>query len=402
MYLRGSKWSMTRSRRRRSRPWRIGLLVVVILGLLYFNQFVITTMPAPFTATATPTRSVESFLNEAQVLYSEGKLTQAISAYKKAIISDPENPSIFLEMSRLNIYASEYEDALTNAEDALLLNPNNAIAHAMKALALIYLEQPIEAETSITQALDLDPNNAFALAVQVQILLNDCNFEEIERSIGISNKAIELAPNSIESHRARGLVLMCTGNYSEAAQEYKQALAINDKLWELHYSLGSAYRFSGEFDLAQQSMLAAIALNPQNPDIPTDLSRTYATQGQFGKAVQYAEQAVKIASDNPRLHGNLGFMYYKNAQYDKAVEELTLAVTGGTTTDGIAVEGLPLEPGRIADEYYSFYGLALARQDRCAEAVPVFQFILQNIAEDQVAFYNANEGIDFCQEGLEE
>jgi len=149
-------------------------------------------------------------------------------------------------------------------------------------------------------------------------------------------------------------------------------------------------------------MLAAIALNPQNSDIPTDLSRTYATQGQFGKAVQYAEQAVKIAPDNPRLHGNLGFMYYKNGQYDKAVDELTLAVTGGTTNDGIAVEGLPLQPGRIADEYYSFYGLALARLSRCAEAVPVFQFILQNIAEDQVAFYNANEGIDFCQEGLED
>jgi tetratricopeptide (TPR) repeat protein len=148
-------------------------------------------------------------------------------------------------------------------------------------------------------------------------------------------------------------------------------------------------------------MLAAIALNPQNPDIPIDLSRTYATQGQYGKAVQYGEQAVKISPDQARLHGNLGFMYYKNAEYDKAIQELTLAVRGGTTADGVAVEGLPLAPGRVADEYYSFYGLALARRGKCDEAVPVFQFILQNIAEDQVAFYNANEGIVFCQESLE-
>jgi tetratricopeptide (TPR) repeat protein len=272
----------------------------------------------------------------------------------------------------------------------------------MKALALSYLGQPIEAETSVNKALELDPNDAFAYAVQVEILLENCDFEELERAIDISKKAIELSPNSIDSHRARGLVLICTGNYAEAAQEYKQALAINDKLWELHYSLGSAYRFNGEYDLAQQSMLAAIALNPQNPDIPTDLSRTYATQGQFGKAVQYAEQAVKVRPEDPRLHGNLGFMYYKNAQYDKSIEELTLSVRGGVTADGVTVEGLPLQPGRVADEYYSFYGLALARTGRCAEAVPVFQFILQNIAEDQVAFYNANEGITFCQEGLEE
>jgi tetratricopeptide (TPR) repeat protein len=145
-------------------------------------------------------------------------------------------------------------------------------------------------------------------------------------------------------------------------------------------------------------MLAAIAFNPENPDIPTDLSRSYAAQGQFGKATQYAEQALKIDPSNPRLHGNLGFLYYKNNQLDQALAELTLATRGGTTADGIAVKGLPLQPGRIADEYYSFYGLALAKLNRCTEAVPVFQFIIQNIAEDQTAFYNAQEGIAFCQE----
>lgn len=402
MYLRGNKWNVTRVRRKRSNPWRIGFLVVVILGLLYLNQVVVPAMPSPFVPTPTATRSMESFTNEAQNLFAEGKLTQAISAYKEAIFSDPDNPSLYIEIARLQIYAAQYQDALTSAEDALLLNPNNAMAHALKALALYYLDQPVEAEASINQALELDPNNAFIYATQVQILLSDCNFEEIARASELSKKAVEMAPNSIESRRARGLVLICTGNYAEAIQEYKLALAINDKLWDLHYALGNAYRFNGEYDLAQQSMLAAMALNPQNPDIPTDLSRTYATQGQFGKAVQYAEQAVKIQPENPRLHGNLGFMYYKNQQYEKALQELTLAVRGGVTGDGIAVVGLPLQPGRIADEYYSFYGLALARLGRCNEAVPVFQLIRQNIAEDQIAFYNANEGIAFCQGSLEE
>ena len=94
-------------------------------------------------------------------------------------------------------------------------------------------------------------------------------------------------------------------------------------------------------------------------------------------------------------------MYYKNGDYAKAIDMLTLAVRGGTSPDGFAVEGLPLQPGRVADEYYSFYGLALARLGRCSEAVPIFEFIRQNIAEDQIAFYNADEGISFCQESLE-
>ena len=44
--------------------------------------------------------------------------------------------------------------------------------------------------------------------------------------------------------------------------------------------------------------------------------------------------------------------------------------------------------------------LALAKEGRCNDAVPVFQLILQNIAADQTAFYNANEGIAYCQEQL--
>jgi tetratricopeptide (TPR) repeat protein len=391
---------MMKRARRRPSFWRIGFLIVIILGLLYFNQVVVPVMPAPFIPTPTPTRSAESFLNEADEFFKEGKLTQAIGAYNQAILADPKNPAYYVDMARLQVFAGLYKQAQTSAENALLLNPNNSMAHAVKAWALNAMEQYPEALASIQEALKLDPNNAAAYAYYTEILIDQGNYDDIETAISLSQKARDLAPNALETHRARGYVLYATGNYADAIQEYKSALAVNDKIWDLHYSLGVVYRLNGDFDLASQEMLAAIAFNPENPDIPTDLSRTYATQGQFGKAVQYAEQAVKVDPSNPRLHGNLGFMYYKNSELDKALTDLTLAVQGGTTADGVVVEGLPLQPGRVADEYYSFYGLALAKKSRCNEAVPVFQLILQNIAADQTAFYNANEGITYCQEQL--
>ena len=391
---------MTKRTHRRSSPWRIGFLVVILLGLLYFNQVVVPVMPSPFVPTLTATRSPESFVNEAEAYYKEGKMTQAIASYKKAILADPKNPSYYVAMARLQVFAGQYEAAKTSAEDALLLNPNNANAHAVKGWALSFLEEYVDAETSVKKAIELDPNNAVAYAYLVEILVDRGDYESVQNAIQVSQKARELAPDALETHRARGYVLYATGNYPEAIQEFKAALAVNDKIWDLHYLLGVVYRLNGEFDLAQQEMLAAIAFNPENPDIPTDLSRSYAAQGQFGKATQYAEQALKIDPANPRLHGNLGFLYYKNNQLDQALTELTLATRGGTTADGTAVKGLPLQPGRVADEYYSFYGLALAKLNRCAEAVPVFQFIIQNIAEDQTAYYNAQEGITFCQEQL--
>jgi tetratricopeptide (TPR) repeat protein len=400
MYLRGSKWNMKRRSRRRSNPFKIAGLVILILAALYFNQFVVPAMPSPFIPTPTTTRSPESFVNEAQSYYEEGKLTQAIDSYKQAIIADPKNPTNYINLARTQVYAGQYEEAKTSAEDALLLNSNNSMAHAVKGWALDFLGDYLESEAALKEAIALDPNNTFAYAYYAELLIDRGNYEDLETAIEMSRRAEELAPNLLETRRVRGYVLYATGNYEEAAQEYKAALATNDKIWDLHYSLGVVYKLTGEYDQAVQEMLAAIALNPTNPDIPTEVSRTYATVGQFGKAIQYAEQALSIDPTNPRLHGNLGVMLYKNGEYVRAVEELSLSVRGGTTADNEVVQGLPLAPGRIADDYYSIYGLSLTKMDRCGEAVPILQLILSNIAEDQVAYYNANEGILYCQESL--
>ena len=271
------------------------------------------------------------------------------------------------------------------------------MAYAIKASALDYLGNYADAEIAVNKAIELDPNNAAAYAFYTEILLDQGDYEDIQTAIDMSQKAQALDPTALETHRARGYVFFNTNNLPEAIREYQAAIAINDKLWDLHYSLGAVYKMQGEYDLAVQEMLTGVALNPTNPDILTEISRTYATEGQYGKAIQYAEQALSLSPSNARLHGNLGVMLYQNDEFTRAADELKLVVRGGTTADGVVVEGLPLAPGRIADDYYSVYALSLTQLDRCAEAVPIMQTILTNIAEDQVAYYNAAQGMDYCR-----
>jgi tetratricopeptide (TPR) repeat protein len=400
MYLRGSKWRMSKRRRKPSNPFKLLLLIGLIGVGLYFNQVVVPAMPSPFIATPTVTRSPESFLNEAQAYFADGKLSQAIESYQQAIMADPGNPSLFLDLARAQIYASDYENAKINAENAALLNPDNSQAHAIRAWALNDMGESLEAEAAVKKAIEIDPNNPLAYAIYAEILLDRGNYDDIEDAIDLSRKAQELAPNALETLRARGYVLLYTGNYAEAINEYKSALAVNDKLWDLHYSLGAAYRLNGDYDLAVNELLAAVALNPTNTEILTELSRTHSTQGEYPKAIQYAEQAISVDPSQARLHGNLGVLLYKNGDYSAAIKELGLVVHGGTTEDGVIVKGLPLEPGRIADDYYSIYALSLTKSDRCGEALPVLQLILSNIDDQEVAYYNANEGMTYCMETL--
>jgi tetratricopeptide (TPR) repeat protein len=398
MYLRGSKWNMTRKRRRRSNPWRVLVLVGLIAGMVYVNRVVIPNTPPLFVPTPTPTRSPESFVNQAEELFRDGKLNQAIDAYEDAILSDPENASNYVELSRIQILSGRYTDALENAELALLLNANNPLAHSMRAWAQNFLGDPLEAEATIKRALEIDENYAIAHAVYAEILFDNGSFE---RGAEESRIALELDPNSLEVRRARGYILYNTQNFEEAVEQFDAAIAINPKIPSLHLLKGYSYYAMGEYDLSIEALNQANALNPDDYEPDLVASRVYFTYGEYAKAAQYAEQAVNNDPVNARLRGNYGVMLSKNGKPAEAIEQLNLAIQGGITSDGKVIEGLPLDYDLRIIEYYSTYGLTLARANRCAEAVPIFQAMLSIVPDNEVAVYNAEAGLEICQQNLE-
>jgi tetratricopeptide (TPR) repeat protein len=401
MYLRGNKWSYTK-RRKRSNPWSIIILVLAIGAALYFQQVIVPVTPPLFIPTSTPTRSPESFVANAESLLGQGKLSQAIQAYEDAIQSDPKNPSNYVALARLQVYTNKYQDALTNVENALLLNPNNATALALRGWVEGFLGNWAEAEISLNNAIMQDPNNAVVYAYLAEVLANESQTGQgslgtLDKAIEMSKKAVALAPNLLETHRARGVILEITANYDEAVVEFESAVTLNPNIADLHMALGRNYRFLQQYDKAIDQFNRANALNPSDPLPDTYISRTYATVGEFAKAIQFAQQAVKEAGSDPFMQGNLGVMYYRNKQYQDSLNPLRLSVRGGTLETGDEVKGLPLDYGRVAEYYYT-YGLALAHTGGCGEALQISQLIQQGVAKDDVAVFNAQEMINICQQ----
>lgn len=394
--------------KRRSRPnwFRIILLSLLVLGASYVNRFIVPTVTPLGVPSPTATISPETLLSEAEGLVKEGKLIPAIDAYKQAIASRPEDPAIHIMLARTLVFAGKYKEAQVSAEDALLLNPSNSMAHAVRAWAISFQGDYLQAEGDIKRALELDPNNALAHAFYVEILVNSYydgigGFDGVERAIEESKVAQALAPDLLETHRARGIILEATGNYEEAIREYELGIAINANIADLHLAVGRNYRILGIYDKAVDAFTRANALNPEDALPDLYMSRTYATIGEYGKAMQYAESAV---SDNPadtNLRGNLGVMYYRNAYWPEAIKELSYVVKGGLSEDGHEMEVLELVPNlpRVA-EYYFTYGLALSRMEQCGEALQISQLIISRVPSDELAVENANEIVNRCQENL--
>ena len=183
-------------RRKPVRWFRIILLVLLIAGGAYVDRFIIPTQPSPFVPTPTVTRSPESFVTEADQFFKDGKLLQAIDAYKQAIAADPENPAIYVSLARVQVFAGQYKDAQTSAEDAILLNPDNSMAHAVLAWSLDFQGNYLDAQDAIERALTLDSNNPLAHAYYAEILM-DANLSGTG-ALGSLEKAIEESGWAIE------------------------------------------------------------------------------------------------------------------------------------------------------------------------------------------------------------
>ena len=400
MYIRGSKWNMQK-KRRRINPFGVIVVVVLIGALIYFDRTVASTIPALFVSTPTATRAPESFITDAQKLEAEGKYAQAILTYNQAVLADPRNPASYLALARLNIYTNNYAEGIKNAENALMLNNNNDTALALLGWAYGLSGDYIQAESKINAAIAINKDNAAAYAYLTEVYVYEMQagqgvLEILDLAREASRTAVELAPNTLETHRSRGFLLNWTANYEEAVVEFEAAVKINPNIADLHLELGNNYRATLEYDKAIDEYGKAVSLNPNDPTPLTLISRVYFTNGDYAKAIQYAESAISLMPSEPTLHGNLGLILWKNKQYLDAVDQLRLAVRGGTTPEGVGVTGLELDYNRVG-EYYQTYGLALAKTNQCGEALQIAQAIATGLRNDDIAQYNAQEVIIMCE-----
>jgi tetratricopeptide (TPR) repeat protein len=403
MYLSGSKWNV-----RRKRPglnlWRILLLLGLIAGAVYVERFLVPTVPPLFVPTATPTRSPATYALEAESFFQAGRLDQAAESYRLAIEANPQDPDLYVALARVLVFAGRPAEAETEARNALLIDPDLPAAHAVLGWALDFQgpEHLIEAEAEVRAALASDPDYALGHAYLAEILIDQyvtLDEGDYRDAVGAADRAIQLDPNIVETHRARGYVLENTSNYEEALEEYQRALTVNPNLWLLHLALGDMHLNQDipDLDRAVQAYLNASSFDPTNPEPLRRIAKAYSNFGEYGKASQYAGDAVNLAPDDAGLHGDLGVSLFKNGDYEQAAQELSLAVRGGTTAGGVTVLGLPIDPQspRVVSFYYTL-GLALAQLDRCDEASPIFEALLRGVPDDEVAVANATEGLVRC------
>lgn len=127
--------------------------------------------------------------------------------------------------------------------------------------------------------------------------------------------------NQLVEHFRAGQQAMSHGAFAEAAQEFKQVLAIDPTLVEAEVNLGLAYQSLSEYRLALQHLTIALRQRPNLLAANVIVGMDYVKMGSPQKAVPYLQRALKLDPSNHQAHQALASLYINQDNFQGAAQE---------------------------------------------------------------------------------
>jgi class 3 adenylate cyclase/TolB-like protein/Tfp pilus assembly protein PilF len=150
----------------------------------------------------------------------------------------------------------------------------------------------------IVEAIELDPNYATARALLAEALYSNAVLgwtefpdRELARGAEEARKAISLAPDQPDGHRALGRILLARAEYDQALNALKRAIEINPSDANALAAWGVVQSFLGQTAEAIDSLQLALKLDPLlEPNYVFDLAVAYYLARRHEDALRIAER----------------------------------------------------------------------------------------------------------------
>ena len=289
MYIRPSK-------RKRSSPLRIAILLILIgagLYLIIIRPDLIK--PIQIGPTPTPTPSAADLMAEAHELYREGELDGAIDKYSQAAALDPNDPMPHVWWAHVLTLRERTAEAVEKAREAIGIAPDSA-----------------EALSALCMALDWDAG--IGDQAKLQEALNACL------------TAIDLDPGYAEAHAFLAEVYADLGQHSQAAETARLAVSLDDSSTFAHRDLGYALEKQRKYRDAVAEYQRASQLHPRLAQPYIDLGRIHMSNSRYKDALAAYEKATVVDPTSAHAFDALGWAYFQMGDHQRAAVVLKLSL----------------------------------------------------------------------------
>lgn len=216
--------------------------------------------------------------------YDKGKISEAISAWEKAIIVSPE-----------------FADAYYNLGNAY--EEKGLLKEAISAWEKVIEITPLDSDTYVNMGVVYTKMGMFREAVKT------------------FQKAIEINPDDPETHYSLGIVYVNTGELDKAIKEYNCTIELRPDYAAAYYSLGNAFYDKNMLDSALTSYERAIEISGDYADAYNNMGSVLFDKGMIDEAIGAWERAIEINPNLADAYYNLGNVYDEKMMFCKAVSE---------------------------------------------------------------------------------
>jgi len=233
------------------------------------------------------------------------RLSDSASNSARKGTADPEAYQLYLK-GRF-YWEKRTPESLDKARDffnqAIERDPNYALAYL--GLADYYDVMPeyapvpqsetaLKARAAAQKAIALDDSLAEAHAVVADSHATQWEWEAAEREF---KRALELNPNSANTHKLYWLFLSSLGRHDEALAQIKEALRLDPLNLKYMDNLAQEYSSRREYDLALEQFKKAIEMDPNYASVHIDLSGLYLDTQKYDLWIQEAQAGYRLADE---------------------------------------------------------------------------------------------------------
>jgi len=222
-----------------------------------------------------------------------------------------------------HLWSESYERRSQNTL-ALQSDVSRKIAQAL-ALELLPERSASAADASI-------PGDGYDAFLKGRYLWNKGRSEDVERSVGFYNRALELAPGYApalaglaDSYILLGMyyTMPPTEAYPKAKLAVTRAIELDNGLAEGHTTLGTIlFRFDWDWVAAEAEFKRAIELNPSYGRAHHDYAWFLVARERFDEAVNEIKRAQELDPLSPLANSDVGWVYLRARRYDDAINQI--------------------------------------------------------------------------------
>jgi Flp pilus assembly protein TadD len=189
-------------------------------------------------------------------------------------------------------------------------------------------EQIEQAWKACEDFLHENPANFRALTLEGLIRFQQGHVEEAEAWM---EKALSLAPESVDVAYGYGLILMVQKKYTPALILMQRVIALKSDHAEAHQCIAKALRETGDLAGALAAFTKSLEINPLDSDAYNDMGNVLKDMGRLPEASVCFERALSLKPDHHLAMNNLGVVRFLQNDLDGAetLHRNALAVQSG-------------------------------------------------------------------------